>query len=405
MKKTVLTLIIVISSFAWAEVGPPYELETIETWTGETESWFNLSTNVCIAQSFVVPGGRELHSLDIYIHDSRQVVDDGYKLAIALYQNSYGASDNLVEVVSVPQADIPDAGWVTLEITDSNDMPASVASGSYYVQVWSNNATYNSQLWGRLVSNSSYENGSAAVYWSGGTLLEEDQDFKVQLNTAIASPGVIDTYTDSGDSSWHKLDNDPDSKNALLQTFEVSPRQELTKVEFRIADTGVMSPTYSANIAVFSIDEEDNTELVQYRTVPSTDIVDGGWIEMALDNPVPAGKYLMEVWSNQPFYHEKLHGRLYSGSDYSYGRAYDNWYGDPSLLTKEQDFATRITTQEAAAYCGDGYTLFLNGDIAGPDGVGSEFRDCTVNIYDLAAMSSDWLECTDPTDPSCELAR
>jgi hypothetical protein len=32
-------------------------------------------------------------------------------------------------------------------------------------------------------------------------------------------------------------------------------------------------------------------------------------------------------------------------------------------------------------------------DIAGPNGVGQEFRDCIVNIYDLAPIAETWLEC------------
>lgn len=32
-------------------------------------------------------------------------------------------------------------------------------------------------------------------------------------------------------------------------------------------------------------------------------------------------------------------------------------------------------------------------DVAGPDGVGDEFRDCKVDLYDFAAFSQDWLSC------------
>jgi hypothetical protein len=39
-------------------------------------------------------------------------------------------------------------------------------------------------------------------------------------------------------------------------------------------------------------------------------------------------------------------------------------------------------------------------DLAGPDGVGAEFADCRVNLYDFAAMAAAWLDCG--LYPDCE---
>ena len=38
-------------------------------------------------------------------------------------------------------------------------------------------------------------------------------------------------------------------------------------------------------------------------------------------------------------------------------------------------------------------------DIAGPDGVGDEYRDCKIDLYDLAPLASTWLECN--VAPTC----
>jgi hypothetical protein len=44
--------------------------------------------------------------------------------------------------------------------------------------------------------------------------------------------------------------------------------------------------------------------------------------------------------------------------------------------------------------------LGIGADLSGPEGV----SDCRVDIYDFAAMASDWLRCNDPTDATCDWA-
>jgi hypothetical protein len=44
--------------------------------------------------------------------------------------------------------------------------------------------------------------------------------------------------------------------------------------------------------------------------------------------------------------------------------------------------------------------LGIAADLSGPEGV----SDCRVDIYDIAAMASDWLRCNDPADAGCEWA-
>ena len=48
--------------------------------------------------------------------------------------------------------------------------------------------------------------------------------------------------------------------------------------------------------------------------------------------------------------------------------------------------------------CGGAGTVYLTGDISGPAGA----PDCYVNLYDLAVISSTWLDCTDPQQSRCD---
>jgi len=51
---------------------------------------------------------------------------------------------------------------------------------------------------------------------------------------------------------------------------------------------------------------------------------------------------------------------------------------------------------EGPLYCGMTGMTFLEGDISGPAGV----PDCYIDLYDLAVILEDWLECTDPFNPA-----
>lgn len=55
-----------------------------------------------------------------------------------------------------------------------------------------------------------------------------------------------------------------------------------------------------------------------------------------------------------------------------------------------------ILTKKPA--CGDEGTEYLDGDITGPIGI----PDCYVDEFDLEAIASQWLQCTDPFDPGCD---
>jgi len=62
--------------------------------------------------------------------------------------------------------------------------------------------------------------------------------------------------------------------------------------------------------------------------------------------------------------------------------------------------AMTLPPAPGARFCGDVGTEYLPGDVSGPEGT----ADCYVDFYDIGFMASEWLECTDPTDPQCDLA-
>lgn len=67
---------------------------------------------------------------------------------------------------------------------------------------------------------------------------------------------------------------------------------------------------------------------------------------------------------------------------------------DPNDPNMVRNVAVNITE---APFCGDGNHVVITGDISGPAGQ----PDCYLNMYDFAALSEDWFECTDPANASC----
>lgn len=57
------------------------------------------------------------------------------------------------------------------------------------------------------------------------------------------------------------------------------------------------------------------------------------------------------------------------------------------------DYRLRVLSPEPR--CGDLDHAYPLGDVSGPSGE----KDCVVNLHDLAAMASTWLQCTDPNPP------
>lgn len=63
------------------------------------------------------------------------------------------------------------------------------------------------------------------------------------------------------------------------------------------------------------------------------------------------------------------------------------------------DVAHQYAVHGPPQYCGDYGTVYLDGDISGEYGV----PDCRVDFYDFAQMAASWVQCSDPTDPSCDV--
>ena len=148
--------------------------------TTATYSWQPFTDGGFVTQTFVVPQGQELTKVSFYVNDSGYDAPDVH-LWLYLYQGYYG----LTEWCVVKQLDaagftadtVPAVGYITLNL--STPQPA----GSYYVQLWSDDPTYNSKLKGLLYTGSEYADGRASRGRSGTLLLGETQDFVARITT------------------------------------------------------------------------------------------------------------------------------------------------------------------------------------------------------------------------------
>ena len=155
--------------------------EIINTYTATASySWQPFTDGGYVTQSFVVPEGQELTSVSFYINDSGYDAPGAY-LWLHLYQGYYGLNEmavvNLVDSIGFAADQVPTVGYITLSL--STPLPAD----SYYLQLWSNDATYNSKLKGLLYTGSEYPDGRASRGEFGTLLLGETQDFMARITT------------------------------------------------------------------------------------------------------------------------------------------------------------------------------------------------------------------------------
>jgi hypothetical protein len=67
-------------------------------------------------------------------------------------------------------------------------------------------------------------------------------------------------------------------------------------------------------------------------------------------------------------------------------------------LPQAKEIEVNATVVAGPAHsCGEAGTEYIDGDISGSSGV----PDCYVDMYDVAKLSEQWLECNDPVDVSC----
>jgi len=71
------------------------------------------------------------------------------------------------------------------------------------------------------------------------------------------------------------------------------------------------------------------------------------------------------------------------------------WHGTHLPKVGPPTVTAELVAAPAHTCAGDG--VYLAADLTGPEGV----RDCYVNLLDVAFMSAQWLDCTDPTDAAC----
>jgi len=109
--------------------------------------------------------------------------------------------------------------------------------------------------------------------------------------------------------------------------------------------------------------------------VASTYPAINGWHDMTCDaSSDPCYDQIEELWI-----------QLYT---FSSNPLYQPKAGPPTVTAK-------LVAAPTHTCAGDG--VYLAADLTGPSGV----RDCYVNLLDVAFMSAQWLDCTDPTDAAC----
>jgi len=95
---------------------------------------------------------------------------------------------------------------------------------------------------------------------------------------------------------------------------------------------------------------------------------------------------------------------IYANSDYtpwgtndSYSNSHDGLIDEVAIYDNAlspEDVAKIYT--EGPIYCGMNGMTYLKGDISGATGL----PDCYIDLYDLAVVLENWLECTDPFNPT-----
>jgi len=95
---------------------------------------------------------------------------------------------------------------------------------------------------------------------------------------------------------------------------------------------------------------------------------------------------------------------IYANSDYTPGgTGTSSAYSHDGLIDEVAIYDNALSPEEVEKiytegplYCGMTGMTLLKGDISGPTGL----SDCYIDLYDLAAILENWLECTDPFNPA-----
>ena len=181
----------------------------------------------------------------------------------------------------------------------------------------------------------------------------------VSTNTLSSVGQTLSTFTSDQEIAWISCARE----NCITQSFVVRPHEKLIGVQFLLCDGDESGDVgKQAQMALGFVNRWGQRKILQTISINAESISGESWIslepEMSLYNDV----YLVQVWSTDKEYNERLQGALCLNSDYVFGRAGLNWNGT-TLLGSKQDFCVRInldTVPEPPAVFGLRNGLFKN---------------------------------------------
>ena len=161
----------------------------INTYDGAVTSWWNLNAygSGVAAQWFTVPAGTVGTKFEFYC-EKGAAVSPSYYCNVAIY-----TPGNALAGLGALSADqfSTYGNWVPVTMNGDDTAPLSLASGSYYAQMWTNQAGFSGYLHAGMIDPGNYSGGYAAGGWGGGTPTGDNQDFMARLTVeAIPEPAT-----------------------------------------------------------------------------------------------------------------------------------------------------------------------------------------------------------------------
>ena len=259
---------------------------------------------------------------------------------------------------------------------------------------------------GGLSTNLSWNNATDSLdfvrVWFGPTPVENPNDpntvlsldtYKNLLNLVYTeiSPGAssiclnenIGTLTEDMEYTWC-VESEPNTIPVLFWTFTATPNTAPT------ADAGADQYLYlNGNpdiVATLDGSNSSDDGLIAPLTYSWEQIAGP---EVTIDSPNEAVTTVtlsdlantVETWNNP------------AASAYVFElTVFDGQARDTDIVSITLSSNSCTASVEAGSY-------FYYGDIAGPDGAGAAYRDCKVDMYDLAEIAINWLRCSNIFEP------
>jgi hypothetical protein len=175
MRKSILSVCVLVGLMAMT-----VQAKVIDTYEGTNGSYWNLSSNGGVAvQWFTVDAGQTGTKFEFFC-EKGAASNPGYHCIVQIYDSSknYVAGDALT-------ADQfgGSSAWVSVD-------NLSLASGTYFAQMYTNDGGFAGYLHAVLINPSTYAGGYAAAGWGGGTATGLNQDFMARLTT-VPEPVTI----------------------------------------------------------------------------------------------------------------------------------------------------------------------------------------------------------------------